>query len=185
MTFDVELDSSPEETHENSRDAFAELYEQYMPKVYRYINFRIRDEDTSQDLTSTVFQKALSKFSGFNPHKASFSTWIFTITRNTVIDYYRVHKKHEHSEPWTSEYTPAESPSPEEEVIRTEYTQKLRDFLSRLKKREQDVIILKYSNGMSNREIAEALNLTESNVGSILCRTIRRLRNSFMEWQNE
>jgi RNA polymerase sigma-70 factor (ECF subfamily) len=185
LTFDVEFNISPEEINENTGDAFAELYEQFMPKVYRYINFRIRDEDISQDLTSTVFQKALSKFSGFNPHKASFSTWIFTITRNTVIDYYRVHKKYEHSESRILEYTAAQSPSPEEEVIRTEYTQKLRVFLSRLKKREQDVIILKYSNGMSNREIAEALDLTESNVGSILCRTIRKLRNSFVEWQNE
>jgi RNA polymerase sigma-70 factor (ECF subfamily) len=54
-----------------------------------------------------------------------------------------------------------------------------------LNKREQEAIILKYSNGMSNREIAEVLNLTETNVGSILCRTIRKLRNSFIEWQNE
>ena len=58
-------------------------------------------------------------------------------------------------------------------------------FLARLNKREQEAIILKYSNGMSNREIAEVLHLTESNVGSILCRTIRKLRNSFIEWQNE
>lgn len=70
-------------------------------------------------------------------------------------------------------------------MIKKENTLRLRAFLSRLKKREQEVIILKYSNGMSNREIAGVLNLTETNVGSILCRTIRKLRNSFVELQDE
>jgi RNA polymerase sigma-70 factor (ECF subfamily) len=139
----------------------------------------------SQDLTATVFQKALTKFSDFNSQKASFSTWIFTITRNTVIDYYRGHKQKEYVGSRISVNIPAKSPSPEEEAIKSENTEKLRYFLSRLKKREQEVIILKYSNGMPNREIAEVLNLTESNVGSILCRTIRKLRNSFAEWQDE
>jgi RNA polymerase sigma factor (sigma-70 family) len=81
--------------------------------------------------------------------------------------------------------TTAQYPSPEDEAIKAENTKRLRIFLSRLNKREQEAIILKYSNGMSNREIGEILNLTETNVGSILCRTIRKLRNSFVEWQNE
>jgi RNA polymerase sigma-70 factor (ECF subfamily) len=156
-----------------------------MPKVYRYIYFRIRDENMAQDLTATVFQKALTKFSAFNPRKASFSTWIFTITRNTVIDYYRDNKRVKYPVSLVLTHIPAQSPSPEDEIIKTEYTEKLHFFLSRLKKREQEVIILKYSNGMRNREIAEVLNLTESNVGSILCRTIHKLRESFIEWQNE
>ncbi|MGA7844200.1 MAG: sigma-70 family RNA polymerase sigma factor, partial [Dehalococcoidales bacterium] len=61
----------------------------------------------------------------------------------------------------------------------------LRQFVTQLNKREQEAIVLKYSNGMSNREIAQILKLTESNVGSILCRTVAKLRKSFVEWQNE
>jgi RNA polymerase sigma-70 factor (ECF subfamily) len=169
----------------NSREEFAALYEQFMPKVYRYISFRIRDENLVQDLTSIVFEKALTKFSSFNPQKASFSTWIFTIAHNTVIDYFRVRKKDKYLKLEPPAYTSVQYPSPEDEAIRAENTQRLRTFISRLKKREQEVIILKYSNGMSNREIAGMLNLTETNVGSILCRTIRKLRNSFVELQDE
>jgi RNA polymerase sigma factor (sigma-70 family) len=170
---------------ETSSAAYAELYEQYMPKVYRYISFRISDDSTAQDLTSIVFEKALTKFDGFSPKKAAFSTWIFTIARNTVIDYYRVHGKHEVIMEDVEKKATGSYPSPEDEAILAEHTRKLRLFIARLNKREQEAIILKYSNGMSNREIAEIMSLTETNVGSILCRTIRKLRAGFVEWQNE
>jgi RNA polymerase sigma factor (sigma-70 family) len=185
MMFNIIMDNNDKKVSDGSREAFTVLYELFMPKVYRYISFRISDENMAQDLTSIVFEKALTKFGGFNPQKASFSTWIFTIARNTVIDHYRVYKKHEDVVTNVETKTTAQYPSPEDEVIKAENTKRLRIFLSRLNKREQEAVILKYSNGMSNRKIGEILNLTETNVGSILCRTIRKLRDSFVEWQNE
>ena len=186
MMFSIGMNNVSKKVSDDSHEAFAILYEQFMPKIYRYISFRIRDENMAQDLTSTVFEKALTKFSSFNPHKASFSTWIFTIARNTVIDHYRVYKKDEYlREPETPAYNSVQFLSPEDEAIKAENTRRLRDFISRLNKREQEAIILKYSNEMSNREIAEVLNITETNVGSILCRTIRKLRDNFVKWQNE
>jgi len=156
-----------------------------MPKVYRYVTFRIRDEHLAQDLTAAVFEKAFAKFDDFNPQKATFSTWLFTIARNTVIDHYRVYGKHEDVVPDVEAKTAVQFPSLEDEAIKEENTRKLQQFVAQLNKREQEAIVLKYSNGMSNREIAKILNLTESNVGSILCRTIAKLRKSFVEWQNE
>jgi RNA polymerase sigma-70 factor, ECF subfamily len=185
IIFNIGTSNDSQKVVDNSREAFAILYEQFMPKIYRYISFRIRDENMSQDLTSIVFEKALVKFSSFNSQKASFSTWIFTITRNTVIDYYRTHKQDIYLEPETRIYDTAQYSSPEDQSIKNEKTKRLKLFISKLNRREQEAIILKYSNGMSNREIAEVLHLTETNVGSILCRTIRKLRNSFVEWQNE
>jgi RNA polymerase sigma factor (sigma-70 family) len=185
MMFNIITNTGGKKVSDDSREAYAVLYEQFLPKVYRYISFRISDDNMAQDLTSIVFEKALTKFSGFNPQKASFSTWIFTIARNTVIDHYRVYKKHEDVVTNVETKTTAQYLSPEDEAIKAENTKKLRIFLSRLNKREQEAIILKYSNGMSNREIGEILNLTETNVGSILCRTIRKLRDNFVEWQNE
>jgi RNA polymerase sigma-70 factor (ECF subfamily) len=183
--FNIRTKTNVKKVSNDTREAYAVLYEQFMPKVYRYITFRIKDENMAQELTSMVFEKALTKFDSFNAHKASFSTWIFTIARNTVIDHYRVYKKHEDIVSDVETKTTVQYPSPEDEAIKTENTGRLRVFLSRLNKREQEAITLKYSNGMSNREIAEVLNLTETNVGSILCRTIRKLRKSFLEWQNE
>ena len=185
MMFSTMANTDKKKLSDDSRQAYAVLYEQFMPKVYRYISFRIDDENMAQDLTSVVFEKALTKFGSFDPQKASFSTLIFTIARNTVIDHYRVYKKHGDVVTNIEIKTTTQYPSPEDEAIKAENTKKLRNFLSRLNKREQEAIILKYSNGMSNREIGEVLHLTESNVGSILCRTIRKLRDSFVEWQHE
>ena len=185
MFFNLLTIDNDHKVSEETSEAYAALYEQFMPKVYRYISFRITDENMAQDLTSIVFEKALTKFGSYNPQKASFSTWIFTIARNTIIDHYRVYGKHEDVVPDVEAKTNAQYPSPEDEAIKEENTRKLRQFVSHLNKREQEAIVLKYSNGMSNREIGEVLNLTESNVGSILCRTIRKLRDSFVEWQHE
>ena len=124
----------------DNNEAFAELYEQFMPKVYRYVTFRIRDEHLAQDLTAAVFEKAFAKFDGFNPQKASFSTWIFTIARNTVIDHYRVYRKYEEVVSDVETKTTAQYPSPEEEAIRAENTRKLRQFISRLNQDRKSVV---------------------------------------------
>ena len=130
--FSLGINTDSKQAQDDSRESFAVLYEQFMPKVYRYISFRIRDENMAQDLTSTVFEKALTKFSGFNPQKASFSTWIFTIARNTVIDHYRTYKKNEYLEEPAPIALPSPYPSPEDEAIKAENTRRLRVFLSKL-----------------------------------------------------
>ena len=77
----------------STRETFAELYEEFLPRVFRYIRYRVNSLEVTEDLTSGVFEKALTNFSKYSSDKSSFSTWIFTIARNTVIDYYRVRGK--------------------------------------------------------------------------------------------
>ena len=73
---------------QSTAEAFAQLYDQYLPKVFRYMSYRIVDTHMAEDLTSTVFEKALTKFKTYDSEKAGFSTWIFSIARNTLIDHY-------------------------------------------------------------------------------------------------
>ena len=65
------------------------IYTEYSGKVMGYIRARIRSSAEAEDLHSEVFEKVLKKIGEFDPSKASLNTWIFTITRNTVIDYFR------------------------------------------------------------------------------------------------
>jgi RNA polymerase sigma-70 factor, ECF subfamily len=163
---------------------FAELYEQYLPKVFRYISYRISDVPLAEDLTSTVFEKALTKFKSFNTDKASFSTWIFTIARNTLTDYYRV-KSNKPMVSLEEPFTPAgPEVSPEEEIDRAEDIRILNSCLGRLSAPEQEIISLKFGAEMTNRQIAGMLKLTESNVAVIIYRAVRKLRDSFREKQN-
>jgi RNA polymerase sigma factor (sigma-70 family) len=166
--------------------AFAMLYEQFMPKVFRYIDYRVGDIRTAEELTSYVFEKALAGFHSFNPGKASFFTWLMSITRHTLIDYFRVNKKEYQAVPLekASEVS-TNDPSPEEEAQRKEEQQRLRVCMAGLSLQEQEIISLKFGAEMNNRQIAGLLYISESNVGTILYRAVRKLRDSFKEWQNE
>ena len=65
------------------------IYTAYSGKVLGYIRARIQNYADAEDLQSEVFEKVFRKFADYDPEKAAVGTWIFTITRNTVIDYYR------------------------------------------------------------------------------------------------
>lgn len=66
-----------------------EIYEEFHLKVLRYIQSQVNDYHLAEDLCSDVFLKIYEKLDTYNKAKSSISTWIFTITRNTLIDYYR------------------------------------------------------------------------------------------------
>ena len=169
----------------STREIFAELYEEFLPKVFRYVRYRVNDLQVAEDLTSEVFEKALTSFSKFASDKASFSTWRFTIARNTVIDHYRVRgrRKTVSLEEATIEVSSSE-PRPEEAVEKQEERERLRACLSELSREEQEIISLKFGSGLNNRQIARTIGLSESNVGTKLCRAVRKLRDRFPEASN-
>jgi RNA polymerase sigma-70 factor, ECF subfamily len=173
-----------EKVGSSAAEAFAAFYTEYLPRVYRYISYHITDAHLAEDITSTVFEKALSNFKSYHPEKASFSTWIFTIARNTLTDHYR--KSHKQATVPLDDPAPSISDGvdPEEELEKAEDLQILNTCLSRLSQTEQEIISLKFGAEMTNRQIAGTLAISESNVGIIVFRAIRKLRDNFRERKN-
>ena len=170
----------------SAAEVFGRLCEQYLSRVFQYVNYRVGDRTAAEDLTSDIFSKALTNFAKYDSGKAAFSTWIFSIARNTVIDYYRGRSKEQKLQKREVESkSMVVSISPEEEASRSEETRKLHDCLSLLHPNEQELISLKFSGEMTNREISRITGLSESNVGTIICRAVRKLRDSFLGWQHE
>ena len=167
---------------EKTVEVFARLYEQFLPKVFRYISYRITDTHMAEDLTSIVFEKALTKFRSYDSEKAGFSTWIFAIARNTLIDHYRVNQKDVPLE--KAPPVVFETLSPEDAVTRDEERRMLDKFIQQLAENEKEVISLKFGGEMTNREIARVTGLSESNVGTIVFRAVRKLRDSYNRWRN-
>lgn len=166
---------------ENVRETFAELYEYYLPKVFRYISYQVGDMDLAEDLTSAVFEKALTKLDSYRSNKASFFTWLMTVAHNTVIDYYRVKsRKITVSIEETFELA-SEETSPEEKVVRKEELQSLETCLRELSRQEREIISLKFGAELNNRQIAQMLDVSESNVGTKLYRAICKLKDKFRE----
>jgi RNA polymerase sigma-70 factor (ECF subfamily) len=168
-----------------SAEIFAELYEEYLPKVFRFIRYRIDDNSIAEDLTSVVFEKALTKIHTYRSQKAMFSTWIFTIARNTVTDHLRTSHRDQ-----TVSLDPESGPgkvdtSPEEVVVKAEEYRTLHSGIARLSQPEQRIISLKFGAEMTNREIARMLGVSESNVGNTVFRAVRKLRDSFKGWRDE
>ncbi len=136
-----------------------EIYQNYYRKVYGYIVSKINDADTAEDLTSTVFVKVYEKIDSFDETKASLSTWIYTIARNTLTDYYRSRRVFEE----IPETFP-ENSSVEEEVCNKEMLEQLAEALQTLEERERDIIILRFYSGKSLKEIAEKMGISYSYV---------------------
>jgi len=166
------------------KETFVRLYEEYMPKVFRYMNYRVNDISVAEDLTSAVFEKVLTRLTSYRLDKASFSTWLFTIARNTVIDHYRTFSKKQTVPLDKAAEMSAANSSPEEEFSRKEERQRLKVCLAVLSAQEQDIVSFKFASELTNRQIANMIGLSESNVGTILYRAVRKLRDCFGGWQN-
>jgi RNA polymerase sigma-70 factor, ECF subfamily len=158
---------------------FAEFYAEFLPKVYRYIAYRVNDVATAEDLTSMVFEKALTNFKNYDQRKAQFSTWVFTIARNTLIDYYRAHEKKQTVTLEDPAAATLAGPSPEDESELADDVHWLKKSLTRLSQQEQEIISFKFGAEMTNRQIAAQLALSESNVAVIIYRAVRKLRDAY------
>lgn len=132
-----------------------QIYTEYSGKVMGYIRARVRSSADAEDLHSEVFEKILKKIEGFDPSKASLNTWIFTITRNTVIDHFRRTKPTEELDENLSD-----SIELDENLLNSETLGELAAALRKLPQQLMDIIVLRYYDGKPLTEIAAMMNLS-------------------------
>lgn len=133
------------------------LYLECYPKVRRYVAARVRDPQEAEDLVSEVFLKVYQKLDSFDGTKASLSTWVYAITHNAVIDYYRTSRVHSELPE-----TLASGEDLEETLCRADTLEALAAALETLEQRQRDIIILRYYRGMTLRDIARRMGLSYS-----------------------
>ena len=134
------------------------LYLDYKDKVTAYVRSRIENKYDVEDIVSTVFLKIYQKIDSFDESKASLSTWIYTITRNTVIDYFREIKTHiEFLDEIEADTLSADS------LVDDELLEDLAYALETLSERERDLIILHYYNGYTLKRISEMMDMSYIN----------------------
>ena len=151
-----------------------EQFDQYYPAVFKYFRYRGADPDTANDLAAAVFERALAKINTFDPRKAAFNTWIFTIAHNLGINHWKAQTRSQAVS--IDQGLPGLDPQPEDAIIHQEGIAALLTALSELDEREREVVGLKFSGALTNRQIAGLVNLTASNVGVILYRALHKMK---------
>src|SRR5512143_364619 len=128
-------------------EAFGHLYETYLDRIYRYIYFRVTDEQTADDLISQVFTKAWENLDRYQPSGRPFIAWLYTIAHNTVIDHYRTRKDTVALENTVS--LASDAPDPHEQAEKHFEAENLREALQTLTADQQQVIVLKFISGLT------------------------------------
>ena len=152
------------------------LYADQAPRIYNFFRFRLGGQSEVEDLTARTFEKAWRSRATYRADLAAFSTWLFTIARNVAIDHLAARRLHV---PLEEAAHVATEGTPEREIERGSDLARLATLTAVLPERERELIALKYGAELSNRMISKLTGLSESNVGTILHRTVRALRTQW------
>lgn len=131
------------------------IYATYSGKVMGYIMARVQRRADAEDLCEEVFEKVFRKIGEFDMDRASLSTWIFAITRNTLIDHFRKSKPFEELD----ENSPSEE-AVETPLLERETLDDLACALKKLPQEQQDIVVLLYYDRKPLTEIAQMMHLS-------------------------
>ena len=164
-------------------EAFGQLYERYVDRIYNYHYRHTSNRADAEDLTSRTFYRALRSLHTYRETGAPFQSWLYRIAHNLVVNWYRDHRGHllvsidvEDPLPLRSEDLP-----PEAWVATTERRQALAAIINALPEDRKTLVILKFVDHMSNAEIAEIMGRTEGAIKSLYHRTLISLRRRMSE----
>jgi len=160
-------------------DAFAQLYDAYVDRIYRFIYFRVSDDTTTEDLTSQVFLKAWESLDRYQAGNSPYLAWLYTIARNLVIDHYRMKKDTVNIDDVL--LVRAGDPSPDEEVQSRFEIQALRKALQFLTEEQQQVLVLRFIAGMSTEDIAKIMEKREGAIRALQMRALQALTRYMTE----
>lgn len=163
-------------------DAFGRLYQIYFTPVFRYIYLRTRNKEETEDLVQNVFIKVFKSIGSFQEKGVPPLAYFFTVARNIVIDHWRKKKDILAGDPEKIlNRIPDPSESPHELSEKKDNEKMISRAIEELTGEQQEVIILKFINEFSNREIAVFLGKTEAAVRQLQCRALKNLRGYFKE----
>lgn len=154
---------------------FAELYELNFHRVYAYVAYRVQDRAQTQDLTAHVFQQALANIGKFKWRGAPFVTWLYRIAANAIADHARKQSRE------TAETELATNTSFDADLEQVERRARLFRAVEALPEDQRKVILLRFAEEKSIREIAANLNRSEGAVKQLQFRGLENLRTRLRE----
>ncbi len=172
---DGDIKNTIESAIKGEASAFGLLYDRYQPQIYRFIYLKVSHREEAEDLCHQVFLSAWQNIEGYKFKGFPFSTWLYSIARNKVIDHYRTKKNFIDIE---TIYIAEEDDKKTNEAILDFKTniENVKKAISELPQTEQDVIIMRFTEDMPYKEIASILNKSEVSIRVIQHKAIKRLK---------
>ena len=159
------------------QERFEALYRSARDDVYAYALTLLRDSAAAEDVTALAFERALSRRRSFDRRRGEERAWLFGIARNAALDELRRRRR---VTAWAGE--PAGDDEPVgDEVERTLRRTAVAEAVRALPARERELIALKFHAGLRNTELAQVLGISESAAGTLLHRTMTKLREACRE----
>jgi RNA polymerase sigma-70 factor, ECF subfamily len=157
--------------------AFGQLYTNHITPIFRFVYFRVNNRADAEDLTQTVFLKAWNALPKFQEKGGSFLSWLYKIARNTVIDHWKKKKEVSVSDPATM-FGLVEDPteSPAESLDKSNFIDRIRKSIKNLSDDQQEIIVLKFIEELTNKEISDLTGKSEDAIRALQYRGLRGLR---------
>ena len=173
----LDVESLVKEAKSGDPNAFGALYEQYAPGIYRFTLLKTSNREDTEDLVHQTFLKAWNHVKFYEDKGASFQAWLYSIARNTIIDYYRT-KKTTATLASYARNTLEEQRIFEQSESGVEF-QMLKKHIAELKSTEQDALLLRYVEDLDHRTIAQMLQKSENATKVLIHRAIAKLKQKF------
>ncbi|TMB85756.1 MAG: RNA polymerase sigma factor [Chloroflexi bacterium] len=169
-------DFSAVSSAQHDRATFAVLYRRYLDAVYSYAFYQLGDHHDAEDVTARTFMAALRGIGSFRNEGASFRAWLFRIARNTIANAHRTRARRR-TEPMDA--IPLEPPAPDADpaglALQAEEARRIRAAVIALPDDRRQVVLLRFADGLSAREIGEVLDRSEGAVRVLLHRALKDL----------
>ena len=169
-----EVESLVELARNGNTEAFGRIYDFFADRIYRHIYYRTGKVEDAQDLTQEVFAKAWQVLPKYKKTATPLLGWLFTISHNRIIDYYRTKKDHAYLD--SEMEIPAGGISPEEYTESRFTQQQIRRAILQLPEDQQQVIMMTFIEGYGYTETAAALNKSEGNIRVMVHRALKKMQ---------
>ena len=158
-------------------EAFGELYDRYADLVYRYVYYRVGSSQLAEDLTSETFLRALRRLSSFTWQGRDVGAWFVTIARNLIADHYKSsrYKLEMTTDDVAESGAPLTQEGPENAVLEAMQNKVLLEAVKKLNPEQQECIVLRFLQGLSVAETAQAMGKNDGAIKALQYRAIRSL----------
>jgi RNA polymerase sigma-70 factor, ECF subfamily len=157
-------------------DAFGDLYERYVDRIYNYIYYRVGNADEAEDLTARVFYRVLKALPRYMDRGAPFASWLYRIAHNLVANYHRDQARRPSVPIDDFPLTSRRREAPDRVAERRDAERSLWQVIGELSEDRRELLVLKFGEGLSNAQIGKILGRTEGAVKSLYHRTLLALR---------